>query len=100
MKVLVDGTKLMVPYNGSWRLGSEVVRDFATPHDVRTIKRVVYASLYEGFGPPPLEAMSHGTPQIVGKVASLPEAVGLAGIVVSTHDRSGFGFAAADTQWS
>lgn len=33
----------------------------------------VYPSYYEGFGMPPLEAMSTGTPTIVSKSSSLPE---------------------------
>ena len=33
----------------------------------------VYPSLYEGFGLPPLEAMSQGTPVIVSNASSLPE---------------------------
>ena len=33
----------------------------------------VYPSFYEGFGMPPLEAMSVGTPTIVSKISSLPE---------------------------
>jgi glycosyltransferase involved in cell wall biosynthesis len=36
----------------------------------------VYPSLYEGFGLPPLEAMSCGCPTIVSRVASLPEVCG------------------------
>ena len=36
----------------------------------------VYPSLYEGFGIPPLEAMSCGTAVIASDVASLPEACG------------------------
>jgi len=42
----------------------------------------VFPSLYEGFGLPPLEAMACGTPVIVFKVASLPEVVGDAGILL------------------
>ncbi|MCL5260769.1 MAG: glycosyltransferase family 4 protein [Gammaproteobacteria bacterium] len=37
---------------------------------------LVYPSLYEGFGLPPLEAMACGTPVIVSNVASLPEVIG------------------------
>jgi glycosyltransferase involved in cell wall biosynthesis len=33
----------------------------------------VFASLYEGFGLPPLEAMSCGCPVVVSRTASLPE---------------------------
>jgi glycosyltransferase involved in cell wall biosynthesis len=33
----------------------------------------IYASLYEGFGFPPLEAMACGTPVIVSRSSSLPE---------------------------
>lgn len=36
----------------------------------------VYPSLYDGFGFPPLEAMSCGTPTLVSDVASLPEVTG------------------------
>ena len=46
----------------------------------------VYPSLYEGFGLPPLEAMSCGTPAITSDVSSLPEVVGDAGLMVPPHD--------------
>lgn len=36
----------------------------------------IYASLYEGFGLPPLEAMACGTPVIVSRSSSLPEVCG------------------------
>lgn len=39
-------------------------------------------ALYEGFGLPPLEAMSCGTPVVVSNVSSLPEVVGPAGCLV------------------
>ena len=38
-------------------------------------KLFIYPSLYEGFGFPPLEAMSYGTPVICSNVSSLPEVV-------------------------
>ncbi len=40
---------------------------------------LVYPSLYEGFGLPPLEAMAHNCPVIVSRAASMPEVVGDAG---------------------
>ncbi|MEK7607288.1 MAG: glycosyltransferase family 1 protein [Patescibacteria group bacterium] len=42
-----------------------------------------YPSLYEGFGLPPLEAMSCGTPVICSSASSLPEVVESAGILVA-----------------
>ena len=45
----------------------------------------VYASLYEGFGLPPLEAMACGTPVISSNVSSLPEVIGDVGILVNPY---------------
>lgn len=42
----------------------------------------VYTSEYEGFGLPPLEAMSCGIPVITSNNSSLPEVVGNAGIMI------------------
>jgi glycosyltransferase involved in cell wall biosynthesis len=42
---------------------------------------LVYPSLYEGFGIPPLEAMACGTPALVANSSSLPEVVGDAGLL-------------------
>ena len=46
----------------------------------------IYPSLYEGFGFPPLEAMYMGIPVIVSGVASLPEVVKDAGILVNPYN--------------
>lgn len=46
----------------------------------------IYLSLYEGFGLPPLEAMTCGCPVIVSGCASLKEVVGSAGIYVSARE--------------
>lgn len=50
---------------------------------------LVYPSLYEGFGLPPLEAMACGTPVITSSTSSLPEVVGDAAIMVDPRDVEG-----------
>lgn len=47
---------------------------------------LVFPSLYEGFGLPPLEAMGQGCPVIVSNVASLPEVCGDAALAVDPLD--------------
>lgn len=47
---------------------------------------LVFPSLYEGFGLPPLEAMACGTPVITSDSSSLPEVVGEAGLMVPAQD--------------
>ncbi|SHO47123.1 glycosyltransferase family 4 protein [Anaerocolumna xylanovorans] len=46
-------------------------------------KAFVFPSIYEGFGLPPLEAMACGTPVITSNVASLPEVVEGAALMVN-----------------
>jgi glycosyltransferase involved in cell wall biosynthesis len=48
----------------------------------RQATMLVYPSLYEGFGLPPLEAMACGTPVVTSKTTSLPEVVGEAALTV------------------
>jgi glycosyltransferase involved in cell wall biosynthesis len=50
---------------------------------------MVYPSLYEGFGLPPLEAMACGVPPITSNTSSLPEVVGDAGLMVDPADVDG-----------
>jgi glycosyltransferase involved in cell wall biosynthesis len=46
----------------------------------RAAAAFVYPSKYEGFGIPPLEAMSHGCPVVCSNAGSIPEVVGDAGV--------------------
>jgi glycosyltransferase involved in cell wall biosynthesis len=59
---------------------------FVTDAELRLLYRdasmLVYPSLYEGFGIPPLEAMGQGCPVISSNVSSLPEVIGDAGLLV------------------
>ena len=82
---------------GVERWGSDELRTRAQAAGVQLIGRVqaahlpalyrgaqvlVYPSLYEGFGLPPVEAMACGTPVIASKTTSLPEAVGEAAVMI------------------
>jgi len=49
-------------------------------------KVFLYPSLYEGFGLPPLEAMSCGVPVITSNITSIPEIVEDAAILINPHD--------------
>lgn len=49
---------------------------------------LVWPTLYEGFGLPPLEALACGARVIVSNVASLPEVVGDAGVLLDPLDVS------------
>jgi glycosyltransferase involved in cell wall biosynthesis len=48
---------------------------------------LVFPSLYEGFGLPPLEGMRCGTPAISSNTSSMPEVVGDTGILLSPTDQ-------------
>lgn len=47
---------------------------------------LVYPSVYEGFGLPPLEAMACGVPVIASNVSSIPEVVGNTGLLIDPYD--------------
>jgi glycosyltransferase involved in cell wall biosynthesis len=52
---------------------------------------IVYPSLYEGFGFPPLEAMAVGTPVVASDRGSLPEVLGDAALMVDPTDQRALG---------
>ena len=47
---------------------------------------LAYPSLFEGFGLPPLEAMSLGTPVLASDCTSLPEVLGSDAVLVNPFD--------------
>ncbi|MFN9369845.1 MAG: glycoside hydrolase family 99-like domain-containing protein [Planctomycetia bacterium] len=49
-------------------------------------KFLAYASFNEGFGYPPLEAMTHGTPSLIGANTSVPEVCGAAAVTCDPFD--------------
>ena len=61
-------------------------------HAVQLYKQaelLLFPSLYEGFGWPPLEAMAHGCPVVCSTAGSLPEVVGKAALTCSPTDIDG-----------
>jgi glycosyltransferase involved in cell wall biosynthesis len=52
-------------------------------------RALVFPSLYEGFGLPPLEALACGTPVIASNRGSLPEIVGDGGLLLEPDDVEG-----------
>lgn len=69
---------------------SEYVDDEDKPAILSGARALVYPSHYEGFGMPPLEALSCGTPVITANNSSIPEVVGDAGILLDSNDTAGF----------
>lgn len=57
---------------------------------------LVYASLYEGFGIPILEAFASGVPVITSNCTSMPEVAGDAAILVNPYDEQSIAEAIVD----
>lgn len=60
------------------------------PYFYNSCSVFVYPSLYEGFGLPPLEAMSCSVPVITSNVSSIPEVVGDAAVLINPFDTEEF----------
>jgi glycosyltransferase involved in cell wall biosynthesis len=62
---------------------------FVPPRTLAALYRMAavfaFPSLYEGFGLPPLEAMSCGTPVVTSRISSIPEVVGEAALLVDPY---------------
>ncbi len=65
------------------------VEESDKPAIYRSAVAFVFPSRYEGFGLPPLEALACGTPVVGSDVASLPEVVGDAGVLLPPDDAQG-----------
>lgn len=65
---------------------TEAISDTDLPLIYSAADVMVFPSLYEGFGYPPLEAMSCGTPVISSNNSSLPEVVGSAGLYIDSEN--------------
>jgi glycosyltransferase involved in cell wall biosynthesis len=67
-----------------------VFTDFVTDEELELLYQdaalYVFPSLCEGFGLPPLEAMSHGLPVVCSSATSLPEILGEAAIYFDPQD--------------
>ena len=75
-------------------LGDDVVlTGFVPDEELPTLyslaDAMVWPTLYEGFGLPPLEAMACGTPVVCSNRSSLPEVVGDAALTVAPTDVDG-----------
>ncbi len=66
-----------------------IVLDYIAREDLKYLYQgaycLVFPSLYEGFGLPPLEAMTFGCPVITSNVSSLPEVCGDAALYIDPY---------------
>jgi glycosyltransferase involved in cell wall biosynthesis len=62
------------------------VSDAQLPRLYRSARLFLFASLDEGFGLPPLEALACGAPVVAGRNSSMPEVLGDAALLVDAED--------------
>lgn len=63
-----------------------VVEDDDLPLLMNAASLLVFPSLYEGFGIPPLEAMACGVPVVASRASSIPEVVGDAALLFDPYN--------------
>src|SRR5262249_56552139 len=71
------------------------VPDEQMPALYNAIDLLLFPSLYEGFGWPPLEAMASGTPVVCSRAGSLDEVVGDAALTADPEDLDALAWHAA-----
>lgn len=98
MLVLVGGTEAelgnALPAARSWGVRVTVLRNLPDAELWSVLagaSAFAFPSRYEGFGLPPLEAMSLGVPVVTTTAGSLPEVVGDAALLVDPDDAEGCG---------
>jgi glycosyltransferase involved in cell wall biosynthesis len=89
--VLAGGGNSRVFRDGAAGVTNRIrVAGYVTDSELRGLYQhaacLLYPSLYEGFGLPPLEAMTCGCPVIASRVASLPEVCGEAAVYCDPED--------------
>jgi glycosyltransferase involved in cell wall biosynthesis len=62
--------------------------DEELPALYRAATALIYPSLFEGFGLPPLEAMACGTPVVTSSTSCFPEILGDAAVMVDPYDEA------------
>lgn len=82
------------------RIAAQVVElgnipDQEMPALYNAVDLLLFPSLYEGFGWPPLEAMASGTPVVCSRSGSLDEVVGDAALTADAEDIEGLAWHAA-----
>ena len=87
--VVFGGEKEFPGEQPTW-LRREIGVDAALARMYAGAAALVYPSLYEGFGIPPLEAMAAGCPVIASNASSIPEVVGDAGLLFDPKDQADF----------
>ena len=91
--VLVGGRNSEVFREGADQSDTRIRRlGYVSDRELRALYEnaacLLYPSLYEGFGLPPLEAMTCGCPVIASNIASLPEVCGDAALYCDPRDPS------------
>jgi len=103
---VLEGHQLVIAGRRWWRVRDELAAAAEAPAGsvvfldqvadrmrdalLRSAEALLYPSLFEGFGLPPLEAMAVGTPTIVSNAAAIPETVADASLLVDPLDVDGF----------